>query len=292
LAVTGISGSTNAGAIIGQFGAAGNTNYGADNALFLTNGTGVHQTSYDGIDYFGLEFTAQNGDHIAVYNQSKTGPNFTYYDFTTGTPGESLTLTNVTDVNCFAAGTGILTLADVVPVESIKVGETVVILLNDIVSTSRVIWTGKRHVDIARAPDQDEARPIRICAGAIADGIPERDLRVSARHGLYIDGYLFEARSLVNGTTIFQEQNTRRVTYHHIELEEHAIIFAEGCMAESYLETGNRAAMESAGVVNLRPTPQGSEIAKSCVPLVLSGEHLARVQQRLADRARSVSVAA
>jgi hypothetical protein len=53
-----------------------------------------------------------------------------------------------------------------------------------------------------------------------------------------VDGALVEAISLVNPTAIFQEQATRQVTFHHLELESHDIILAEGSPCESYLDIG------------------------------------------------------
>ncbi|MCU4159954.1 Hint domain-containing protein [Acidiphilium sp. AL] len=41
------------------------------------------------------------------------------------------------------------------------------------------------------------------------------------------------------------------VTYYHIELPHHAILYAEGTPAESYLETGNRDAFENGGAALL-----------------------------------------
>ena len=36
------------------------------------------------------------------------------------------------------------------------------------------------------------------------------------------------------------------MTYYHVELSTHDVILAEGLATESYLDTGNRAAFESA----------------------------------------------
>ena len=46
----------------------------------------------------------------------------------------------------------------------------------------------------------------------------------------------------MNGHTIVQEP-AAEVAYHHVELLAHAVILAEDLPCESYLDTGNRAAL-------------------------------------------------
>ncbi len=78
--------------------------------------------------------------------------------------------------------------------------------------------------------------------------------------------------SLVNGRTIFADFNIHEITYHHVELDAHDIVLAEGCAAESYLDTGTKQDFEGE-VTALHPvfTAAGG---KTCVPLILTGEAL------------------
>ena len=92
--------------------------------------------------------------------------------------------------------------------------------------------------------------PIRIQRDAFADGMPHRDLVVSPDHAIFVDGKLICARQLVNGTTIRQELDWTAVDYYHVELDQHAILLAEGLPAESYLDTGNQRLLRQ-----LRRTP-------------------------------------
>jgi len=46
-------------------------------------------------------------------------------------------------------------------------------------------------------------------------------------------------RQLVNGSTIRPERRWTAVDYYHVELDQHAILLAEGLPAESYIDTGN-----------------------------------------------------
>ena len=182
-------------------------------------------------------------------------------------------------VPCYTAGTRILTPRGEVLVEDIAVGDTVVTVREGGPATRKVVWTGRRRLDLTRHPDPEFLAPIRILAGAIAHGVPERDLLLSPHHAVYLDGYLYEALALVNGATIRQELDTREVTYHHIELEQHDIMLAEGLPAESFLNTGNRDMFENAGAAMvLHPDfrPQGDE--GFCVPIIRAGDRLRDVR--------------
>jgi autotransporter passenger strand-loop-strand repeat protein len=189
---------------------------------------------------------------------------------------------------CFAAGTRILTCNGEVAVEDLAVGDTVVTVRDGGPSEREIIWTGRRSLDISRHAEPELVWPVRICAGAFAPGVPERDLRVSPLHALYIDGHLMEARALINGATVIQETETRWVTYHHIELAAHDILLAEGLAAESYLDTGSRHAFEGEGSLLLHPDFRPLGDADFCAPMVRDGAVLAGARQRLLDRAAAL----
>jgi hypothetical protein len=194
----------------------------------------------------------------------------------------------VTEIPCFAAGTRILTPAGDVNVEDIRAGDTVVTVRENGPVTGRVIWTGRRSLDVSRHPNPEALCPIRIIAGAFAPGLPERDLRLSPHHALYVDGTLVEAASLVNGATVIQELDTRFVTYHHIALETHDVILAEGLPAETYLETGHRNMFEGESVMVLHPDFRVSADAGFCAPMIREGAPLEAVRARLLARAHDL----
>jgi len=196
------------------------------------------------------------------------------------------------EIACFAAGTRILAETGEVEVEQLKAGDTVITVRKKGPRSRRVIWTGRRSIDIARHPRPDDVRPIRIFAGAFAPGVPERDLVLSPRHAIYVGGHLFKAHALINGATVIQERLTRFVTYHHIELDEHDIVMAEGLPAESYLDTGRRNAFEGEGSLLLHPDFKTQDYVTLCAPLIRNGDRLMKLRQHLLHRALALGFTA
>jgi hypothetical protein len=191
-------------------------------------------------------------------------------------------------IHCFAAGTCILTEAGQVAVEDLHVGEYVLTVRQGTPVPRKILWTGKRSLDATRHPAPEEIRPIRIYAGALAPGLPERDLRLSPRHALFIDDVLVEARALVNDATVVQEHGTDRVSYHHIELATHDVVLAEGVAAETFLDTGGRDSFAGGAVTTLHPDFKTLDNGGFCAPLIGEGETLTAIRQRLLDRAEAL----
>ncbi len=140
------------------------------------------------------------------------------------------------EIICFTAGTGIATPSGEVAVESLKTGDLVVTASGEIKS---VRWLGRSDVSSLFA-DPLKSAPIRILAGALGEGMPARDLRVSPSHALFVNGILAEARALVNGTTILRERITEDFSYYHVELESHELLVAEGVAVESFVDNVDR----------------------------------------------------
>ena len=187
-----------------------------------------------------------------------------------------------TIIACFAAGTKMATLSGAQPVEALAVGDMLVTQLG---GSGRIVWTGSREVNCAAHPHPETVWPVRIAKGAIEENVPARDLYVSPDHALYIDNVLVPAKHLINGTTIRQIKR-RTVTYHHIELEQHDVVVAEGMPAESYLDTGDKAAFAGGKVVALYPdfAARTWEML-GCAPLVTSGPRLDDARRAIDARA-------
>lgn len=187
---------------------------------------------------------------------------------------------------CFAAGTRILTASGEVPVEALRAGDLVVTMALQGACLRPVRWVGRRQVDAVRHPHPETVLPIRIEAGALGAGVPCRDLRVSPDHAIYVDGVLVPAASLVDGVSIRQEAWVGRVTYFHIEIDAHDVIFADGAPAETWLDCGNRAQFENGGLVTtLYPDFTATAPRQAgCAPRVTEGEQLDRIRLRLPAR--------
>ncbi len=88
--------------------------------------------------------------------------------------------------------------------------------------------------------------PICFKAGALADGVPARDLWVSPKHAMFIEHVLVPAEYLLNGASIVQPETADRVDYFHIELESHDVIFANGALSETFVDLGDRDIFQNA----------------------------------------------
>ena len=222
-----------------------------------------------------------------------TNGNSTWYAITKsdGSGGTELFLNSVI---CYAEGTAILTDRGEVAVESLQAGDRVITLQDGQPVPMAITWTGNRHIDLLGHPRPYTAAPVRIRAGAFGDDLPRRDLLVSPAHGIYVDGKLVPANLLINHMTIVQDMDAASVSYHHIELERHALILAEGLTSESYLDTGNRAYFDNAGLAYVaHPEFHVNAGLKTweddaCAPLAIDAETVAPIWHSLAARAETL----
>jgi hypothetical protein len=164
---------------------------------------------------------------------------FTTSDFIVTNDGAN----SFVELACFAAGTRISTERGEIAVENLRESDCLRVLHDQ--TFKPITWIGRRHVDCARHPKPDAVWPVLVAASAFGPGRPFRDLFLPPDHALLIEGVLIPVRHLVNGRTIRQEERDT-IEYWHVELPSHYVIFAERLPAESYLDTGNRAAFASA----------------------------------------------
>ncbi|WP_323769607.1 Hint domain-containing protein [Antarctobacter sp.] len=145
---------------------------------------------------------------------------------------------------CFAAGSGIATPTGERPVEDLAIG--------DLVTTAEgrsvpVKWIGRTSISPMFKP-ADRLEPVRIRAGAFAPGVPNRDLTVTADHGMVLDGMVITAGALVNGTSV-QWVDWRRfgqtIAYYHVETDAHDVILANGAAAETYVDYVARSSFDN-----------------------------------------------
>lgn len=140
----------------------------------------------------------------------------------------------IEDIICFTAGTRILTAFGDRPIEDLRIGNRLVTRDHGL---RPIRWIGKRTV-VGRG----SLAPIAINPSAL-DGA-RAALRVSPRHRMLFTGYraeilfgeaevLVAAQHLVNGADI-REEPCDEVTYYHLMLDAHEIIYAEGTATESF----------------------------------------------------------
>jgi hypothetical protein len=196
---------------------------------------------------------------------------------------------------CFVSGTRIATARGEVAVEDLRIGDLVLTMQGG-AALQPIRWIGHTRVDVTRQPDRSKAALILIKAGALDDGVPYRDLRVSPEHAMLLEGHLVPARLLVNGSTIVQEVWCQAVTYWHVELESHGLLVSDGAISESYFDDGNRKHFDNHAVTTLvkdfaseRANNRYAEHA--CRPVLEAGPVLQRIHLHLARLAAEAEAA-
>jgi hypothetical protein len=86
----------------------------------------------------------------------------------------------------------------------------------------------------------DKSRPICIEKNAFGSNIPFQDLYVSPGHSLIVENRMAISSSLMNGKTIYQDEECIEVEYYHVECRNYSAIYANGMLAESYYDSNNR----------------------------------------------------
>lgn len=145
-------------------------------------------------------------------------------------------------VICFTPGTYITTADGRRPVEALQQG--------DLVQTKddgaqEILWIGSRRMSGARLYAMPHLRPIRIRAGALGVDIPDGDLLVSPQHRMLVRGraaqalfnvpeVLMAAADMIDERAITVDHALREVTYIHLLLARHQIVWANGVETESF----------------------------------------------------------
>lgn len=147
------------------------------------------------------------------------------------------------DPPCFTLGTLIDTPTGPRPVEALQPGDMVLTRDN---GPQPLRWIGRVELGPDHLARHPEHQPVEIAAGALSPGLPARDLRLSPQHRVLLTGWKAELmfgedEVLVPATALRNDQGIRTnaadagVTYLHLLLDRHEIIFAEGAPVESLL---------------------------------------------------------
>jgi len=102
-----------------------------------------------------------------------------------------------------------------------------------------------RHVSVDEMAANPKLRPVRIRPGALGPDLPKRSLLVSQQHRIVVSSrivarmfgsneVLVAAKKLLALPGIDLADDVAQVDYHHLLLDRHEIIFAEGIATESF----------------------------------------------------------
>jgi hypothetical protein len=142
---------------------------------------------------------------------------------------------------CYLRGTRIRTPEGEPRIEELKIGDPVVTLSGE---SKPIKWIGRQRFKKSSECWVKDFEPVRISRFALDERTPHRDLYLSPKHAIYIDGVLIPAIELVNGLSITQcaPAGADIIEYLHIELFAHDVVYAEGATAETFwlCEQGGR----------------------------------------------------
>ena len=176
---------------------------------------------------------------------------------------------------CFCVDTLILTPSGERRVQHLRSGDTVVTAFG---TARRIVWIGTGSV-LATRGRRGAATPVIVRRGALGDNVPNRDLRLTKGHSLYLEGTLIPVEYLVNHRTIEWDDRAQEVELYHIELETHDVLIANGAPAESYRDDGNRWLFRNANI------GWGAVMQEPYAPVLTGGPVVDMVWRNLMDRA-------
>jgi len=221
-----------------------------------------------------------------TFTSTSTGGvnNRSIFTFTSQSPGPQ---------PCYAEGTLIDTPEGPRAIEDFQEGDLVTVQRGGQRVAEAVRWIGRSRIDLSRHARPENAAPVRVKAGALADNVPSRDLVVSPEHCLILNGKCVPVKLLINGGSIVRDFPAEPFSYYHLELDRHGILLAEGAEAESYLDTGNRTMFDNAdGPRVLHPDfdlPTAERWTKdACAPLADVPGDVAPIWQALAERSSAL----
>ncbi len=151
-------------------------------------------------------------------------------------------------VVCFSIETMIATSSGLEAIENLNKGDMVLTMDH---GYQKLKWLGSRKISMVQLMSNPKLRPVRITAGALGQGLPERDLLVSRQHRMLVrshiakrifdqDEVLVPAIKLCELPSIFVDEEVKEVEYFHMLFDAHEVVYAEGAPSES-LYTGPEA---------------------------------------------------
>ncbi|MEM8777216.1 MAG: Hint domain-containing protein, partial [Pseudomonadota bacterium] len=222
--------------------AEGDTADGGDgNDLFILNDLGEAGAST--ITIIGGETGETTGDTLQLTSDvSQSDITFTNTDDDAGglsgtfalADGTVVTFSEIENIICFTTGAMILTPNGERPIESLKIGD---LLITRDHGAQPIRWIGKRTVT-----GRGKLAPIEIDARVLEGAT--NSILVSPQHRVLFSGFhaqlLFgEPEVLVAAKHLLKSKSARTapcdiVTYYHLMLDQHEVIYADGAATESF----------------------------------------------------------
>jgi hypothetical protein len=208
-----------------------------DRDVFLGgNGGDVVDGGAGGDDFDTLDLTGSGVDFITYTSPDREDGIVTFLD------GSTMTFTEIENViPCFTPGTTIATPRGERLVEELREGDRIITRDNGI---QEIRWVGQKVMSGKALVGSPHLRPILIKAGALGNGLPERDMLVSPNHRILVANdrtqlyfeeseVLAAAKHLV-GTQGIHEVDVMTTTYIHFMFDRHEVVLSNGAWTESF----------------------------------------------------------
>ncbi|MCV2893076.1 Hint domain-containing protein [Lentibacter sp. XHP0401] len=145
-------------------------------------------------------------------------------------------------VICFTPGTRINTSDGPRAIETLRQGDLVLTKDN---GEQEIQWIGQRRMSGARLFAMPRLRPIRFRSGSLGIERPDEELVVSPEHRMLVKGavaralfntdeVLVRAKDMLNDHNVVIDSQLKEVTYVHLLLPKHQIVWANGVETESF----------------------------------------------------------
>ncbi|MGG7643178.1 Hint domain-containing protein [Rhodovulum sp. YNF3179] len=207
----------------------------------------LHQATFDGSDgeSYTLAGISLDTDDKSPLHPSLETTHVVYWIGATPPDGTTLTVSGTANGGsvpvCFTSGTQIHTPHGPVAIESLRVGDQVTTLAG---AARPVRWLGAWQcsgAEMARIPG---AVPIRIAAGALGNGYPAAPILVSRQHRVMVSSpiarrmfgaerCLVPALAFLDVPGVAPVFRADEVRFHHVLLDRHSVVFANGLPSES-----------------------------------------------------------
>ncbi|MEL6958823.1 MAG: Ig-like domain-containing protein [Pseudomonadota bacterium] len=183
-----------------------------------------------------LDLTGSNVDFITYVDGDPEAGTVTFLD------GSTMTFSEIENViPCFTPGTTIATPRGERLVEELREGDRIITRDNGI---QEIRWVGRKEMSGKALVANPHLKPILIKAGALGNGLPERDMLVSPNHRCLVASektqLYFEEREVLAaakhlvGAEGIHELDVMGTAYIHFMFDRHEVVLSNGAWTESF----------------------------------------------------------